>query len=178
MGPLARKAFELYASTRHNVETLGEELYHSGLRNRNGGRVTKNGLTTLFNNSFYIGIIWIRKTGERFADNHEPLVSKTLFECVQRVLHGKVNARSKRHDFLFRRLFSCATCRVFAHWRAAEGTRLLSLSQQAVSAGHYSRDNCRKVSFAIFPTIPVQRSREDVFQIANLKAPRNLGNAM
>src|SRR5207245_200536 len=109
-GPLVRKAFELYASTRFNFETLGDELYRLGLRNRNGGRVTKNGLTTLFNNPFYIGMIRIRKTDEHFAGKHEPLIGKTLFERVQGVLRGKVNARSQRHDFLFRRTFSCAAC--------------------------------------------------------------------
>src|SRR6266487_2331930 len=46
-GPLVRKAFELYATARYSLETLGPELHRMGLRNHNGGRVTRTGLSTL-----------------------------------------------------------------------------------------------------------------------------------
>jgi len=110
MGPITRKAFELYSTGRFNFETLGDELFRLGLRNHHGGRVTKNGLTTLLNNPFYVGIIRIRKTNENFAGAHEPLISKTLFDRVHGVLTGKVNARTQRHMFMFRRMLSCASC--------------------------------------------------------------------
>jgi len=109
-GPLARMAFELYGTARYNLENLGEELHRLGLRNQNGGRVTRNGLSTLLNNPFYIGIIRIRRTSESFVGVHEPLISKALFDRVHSVLVGKVNTRSQRHNFLLRRMLSCATC--------------------------------------------------------------------
>ncbi len=110
MGPLVRKAFELYATARHSLETLGAELYALGLRNRNGRRVTRNGLSTLLNNSFYTGIIQIQKTNETFIGIHEPIIGKILFDRAQGVLTGKVNARSQHHNFEFRRLLACRTC--------------------------------------------------------------------
>ena len=110
MGPLVRQAFELYATARHSLETLGVELYQRGLRNRNGGLVTRAGLSTLLNNPFYIGIIRIQKTNETFIGIHEPLIGKMLFDRVRGVLAGKVNARSQRHNFEFRRMLSCGTC--------------------------------------------------------------------
>lgn len=110
MGPLVLKAFELYGSARFNLETLGEELHRLGLRNRYGARVARNGLSTLLNNSFYMGIIQIKRTGESFAGIHEALISKSMYDRVQGVLSGKINTRSQRHSFLFRRLLSCATC--------------------------------------------------------------------
>jgi DNA invertase Pin-like site-specific DNA recombinase len=110
MGPLVRKAFELYGSARFNFGTLGEELHRLGLRNRNGGRVTKNGLSTLLNNSFYFGLIQIHKTGETFVGIHEPLIGKTVFDRVRGVLTGKTNTHSQRHIFQFRRMLSCNTC--------------------------------------------------------------------
>src|SRR5438046_2325038 len=109
-GPLVRKTFELYATARHNLETLGAELHRLGLRNHNGGRVSRTGFSTLLNNPFYIGLIRIRRTNENFAGNHEPLIGKALFDRVRNVLTGKVNTRTQRHNFLFRRLLSCATC--------------------------------------------------------------------
>src|SRR6266436_6161251 len=38
-GPLVRRGFELYATARYSLETLGQELHRMGLRNHNGGRV-------------------------------------------------------------------------------------------------------------------------------------------
>jgi len=111
MGPLVRKAFELYATARYSLETLGAELYRLGLRNQNGGPVTRNGISTLLNNTFYIGIIQIQKTSETFIGIHEPIIGKILFDRVQGVLNGKINARSQRHNFEFRRMLSCNNCK-------------------------------------------------------------------
>lgn len=110
MGSFVRKGFELYGTARFNLETLGVELHRLGLRNRHGGRVTRNGLSTMLNNPFYAGVIRIYKTGENFAGVHEPLIRKALFDRVQAVLSGKLNARSQRHTLLFRRMLSCASC--------------------------------------------------------------------
>jgi site-specific DNA recombinase len=111
MGPIVRKAFELYASATFNLDTLGAALHRLGLRNRNGRNVTRNGISTILNNSFYFGLIEIQKTGECFVGIHEPLITKSLFDRVQSVLKGKVNSRLQRHSFHFRRLLACSTCR-------------------------------------------------------------------
>jgi DNA invertase Pin-like site-specific DNA recombinase len=108
MGPLVRKAFELYGTAHYSLETLGWELYQLGFRNRTGGLVTRNGLSTMLNNPFYIGIIQIQKTNETFIGIHEPIISKLLFDRVQGVLTGKINTRSKRHNYEFRRMLTCS----------------------------------------------------------------------
>jgi site-specific DNA recombinase len=110
MGPLVKKAFELYGTANYSFETLGTELYRLGLRNRNGSRVTRNGLSTIFNNTFYFGIIHIQKTNQSFSGNHAPLITKSLFDRVKNVLTGKFNGRTQRHAFLFRRMLSCGVC--------------------------------------------------------------------
>jgi site-specific DNA recombinase len=108
--PLVRRAFELYATGRYNLFTLNAELHRLGLRNRRGGQVTRTGLSTLLNNPFYIGLIQLRRTGETFQGAHPALVSKALFDRVRAVLIGRTNQRVQSHDFLFRRLLSCAGC--------------------------------------------------------------------
>ena len=108
--PLIKKAFELYATGRHNLDTLTEEMCRLGLRNRNGKIVTKNGLSIILNNPFYIGLIRLKSTGETFSGSHQPLITKALFDRVQNILNGKTNTRSIRHDFLFRRLLACKHC--------------------------------------------------------------------
>ena len=110
MGPLVRKAFELYGTGTHSLETLGDELFRLGLRNKTGTRVTRSGLSTLLNNPFYFGLIHIQRTNETFVGIHEPIIRKTLFDRVHAVLTGKTNARAQRHVLPFRRMLTCAAC--------------------------------------------------------------------
>lgn len=109
-GSLIRKSFELYAEGKFTIVPLVDELYRMGLRNLVGTPVTRNGLSTILNNPFYMGLIRIQKTGQVYAGNHEPLISKRLFDDVQDMLAGRFNARTKAHDFLFRRYITCKGC--------------------------------------------------------------------
>lgn len=105
-----RQAFELYATGEYTLATLGNELHRRGLRNKKAGRVTKNGLSVLLHNPFYTGLIRLWTTGETFEGVHPPLVSRSTFDQVQRILAGKPNPGPWRHRYLFRRLFRCANC--------------------------------------------------------------------
>lgn len=108
--PLIRKAFELYSSGRYNFALLCEELEALGLRTKSGRIITKNKLTRILNNPFYTGIIRLKKTNETFAGIHQAIVSKSVFDRVQAILQGKLNTRTLRHDFLFRRRLKCQKC--------------------------------------------------------------------
>lgn len=108
--PLVKKAFELYSTGKFSILDLAEELYRIGLRNRVGRKLTRSKLHELLHNPFYIGIIRIKRNGQTFSGAHQPLISKSLFDRVQRVLTGKWHRAVHRHEFMFRRLFSCGTC--------------------------------------------------------------------
>lgn len=108
--PLVAKAFELYATGRYTLDTLVEDLWRRGLRNRNGGKITRNQLSVLLNNPFYMGLIRLRRSGETYPGGHQPLISKSLFDQVQAILNGRTNGRGPRHEFLFRRLLTCKHC--------------------------------------------------------------------
>jgi len=108
--PLVKKAFELYGTCRYSLDTLGDKMFSLGLRGRTGNRITRNGLSVLLNNPFYIGLIRLRRTGETFSGSHRALISRSLFERVQQILEGKTNTRRQRHDFLYRRLITCKQC--------------------------------------------------------------------
>ena len=109
-GPLVRQAFELYVGGKWSIPTLVDELYRRGLRNLTGGKVTRTGLHTILRNHFYAGVIRIRATNETFVGNHASLISKSTFDRVQDILHGRVGTRVKVHDFLFRRFLKCRSC--------------------------------------------------------------------
>lgn len=105
-----RRAFELYATGRYNLHDLQEEMRKAGLRNRRGGVVSINGLSTMLRNPFYVGLIRMKRRKEVYEGAHAPLIHKSLFDRVQRVLDGKLSARPGRHDFLFRRTLRCNGC--------------------------------------------------------------------
>jgi len=109
-GPLVRQAFELYSTGNYPFHKLQAELHRRGLRGRKGNAVSLNGLTTILNNPFYMGLIRIRKTGEVFEGAHAPLVPKALFDRVQGVLRGNRVGTPCKHDFMFRRLVRCSGC--------------------------------------------------------------------
>ena len=108
--PFVREAFQLYATGNYSLPRLVDEMYARGLRNRFGRKVTLNGMSTVLNNPFYIGVIRIKKTGEFFAGKHQPVLSKQLFDTVQGILRGKTVPRLIKHEFLFRKLVRCRRC--------------------------------------------------------------------
>lgn len=109
-GPLIRETFELYATGTYSLEALCELMKERGLRKKTGAPLTIPNLSYILNNPFYFGLIKLRSTGETFWGIHEPLVSKALFDNVRRVLRGKIAARTKKHEFMFRRLLRCKHC--------------------------------------------------------------------
>jgi site-specific DNA recombinase len=108
--PLVKQAFTIYATGTRSLPTLAREMYQRGLRNRNGGRVSINGLATILRNPFYIGLMRIRRTGETFPGNQQPLIDARLFETVQETLDGKRVDRKQNHVFLYSRIARCASC--------------------------------------------------------------------
>lgn len=113
-GPLVREAFDLYASGEYTMKSIRLQLFERGLRTTKNKPLSKNTFTAVFNNPFYYGVLPLRSSGEAFLGNHEPLVSKTVFDQVQNVLKGRVWRKGKsRHVFAYRRRIRCAACK----WR-------------------------------------------------------------
>ena len=109
--PLVRQAFELYASGNVGLNALVEKMYDTGLRNKNGNKISRNGLVCILKNPFYMGLIKIERTGETFAGVHQPIISLSLFKAVQDVFAGKRIPKVRRHFFLFRRVIRCRRCK-------------------------------------------------------------------
>ncbi|HEV2560736.1 MAG TPA: recombinase family protein [Rhizomicrobium sp.] len=110
-GPHVRETFELYATGEWNFHTLQAEMHRRGLRGLRHTPVSLNGLTTMLNNPFYMGLIHVRKTNETFEGKHKPLISKVLYDRVQAVLRERRNGvMPLKYDFLFRRMIHCAHC--------------------------------------------------------------------
>lgn len=110
-GPLVREAFDLYANGEFTLHELRQEMWRRGLRTKAGNPVAKSAFAKILRNPFYCGIIRVRRTGETFPGQHEPLIRKPAFDRVQAVLNGRLSPRFRKHSFLFRRIASCHDCK-------------------------------------------------------------------
>ena len=108
--PLIQKAFDLYSTGEYSQAALSDELYQLGFRSKSGKKLKQNFLGRMLRSPFYIGLIRIDKTKETYLGVHQALISKRLFEQVQRVLSGNFSGVRARHEFAFRRLFWCKLC--------------------------------------------------------------------
>lgn len=108
--PLIKKLFQQYATRTHSINSLQEEMKLRGLTNHKGQPVSKHGIETILRNSFYTGLIEIRRTGEVYEGQHEPLIPLRLFQDVQDIKAGKAGKKITKHNHLYRGLFRCANC--------------------------------------------------------------------
>ncbi len=109
--PLIREMFELYGSKQHSLRTLRVEMKRRGLTNLGGGELSLHGVETILNNSFYVGVIEIKRTGETFQGIHKPIVPMSLFNRVQKIKASRCGPKQTRHNQLFRGLFRCGFCK-------------------------------------------------------------------
>ncbi len=109
--PLIKQAFEVYASGSCGLNALVEKMYDLGLRNKNGKKITRNGLVCILKNPFYMGLIKIDTICELFVGIHPPIITKSLFDEVQDTFAGKRTPKKNRHFFIFRRTIICKLCK-------------------------------------------------------------------
>lgn len=109
--PIIKELFEKYATGEHTLNTLLKYANSRGLTNVRGGSLSLNGISTILHNSFYMGVMHIQKMGESFAGIHEPIIDKKLFDRVQKTLLEKTTKGTGKHEYVFRRMFTCTNCK-------------------------------------------------------------------
>ncbi|MBI1812631.1 recombinase family protein [Candidatus Peregrinibacteria bacterium] len=104
-----RKTFELYATGNYTLLSLRNELTRLGLRTRKGKQLPVSNLQRMLQYKVYCGII--EMNGEQFQGAFDPIVSKHLFDDVQKVLRQRGKSqRRRKHKFPFIGWLQCATC--------------------------------------------------------------------
>jgi DNA invertase Pin-like site-specific DNA recombinase len=110
LGPLVKRAFELYATGEFSLESLRRHMFGEGLVGHTGKMLSPNGMSGVLNNPFYTGVMRIRRENSCYQGLHEPLIPVELFDHVRQLLAGKTAQRTRTNAFLFRRLIRCAAC--------------------------------------------------------------------
>ncbi len=99
----------MYATGSHTLLSLANWCEQKNLRGNLGKKIAISNVQKILANPFYIGLM--RWKGEIFEGQHEPLISKKLFDKCQEVMakRGKVK-EIRKHNFAFLGLLKCASC--------------------------------------------------------------------
>ena len=104
-----RKMFESYATGEYTLHSLANWCKKKGLRGNLGKEIALSNVQSILQNIFYLGLM--KWKGEIFEGQHEPLISKKLFDSCQEVMakRGRVHELHK-NNFAFLGLLKCASC--------------------------------------------------------------------
>lgn len=102
-----KRAFELCATGEYTEKEIGLKLYDEGFRSRSGRRVGKSAIGKILHDPFYYG--WFDWHGELRRGNHEPIITKDLFDKVAEVLHPR-KKKGNKYDIAYLGMMTCGEC--------------------------------------------------------------------
>lgn len=106
--PFISRAFELFSTGEYSIKTLTKKLNDEGYRSRKGKKIGTSSLHRQLTNPEYYGVI--QRKGKLYPGNHKPLVSKELFDEVQKRFANKSRPKKQQHNFVFRDFLICGEC--------------------------------------------------------------------
>ncbi|RKX22164.1 MAG: hypothetical protein DRP35_02645 [Candidatus Zixiibacteriota bacterium] len=107
--PFIKMAFENMSTGNYSLSTLVEKIYSDGLRTKKNFKVTKSTLAHLLKNPFYYGCFFWK--GKLYNGIHNPIISKQMYDNVQRILSGKGHSfKTNKNGFVFNNLIKCGEC--------------------------------------------------------------------
>jgi len=130
-----KKLFEAYATGEYTLDRLQELSLSLGLVSRRTGKaIVLSKMTDILTNPFYYGVIKHKR--EYYQGSHEPIITKRLFDEVQKVHATKRNNRPNKDliPIAFRRLFKCGEC----------GRMITAEKKQKLSGLKYTYYRCTK----------------------------------
>ncbi|MFA5934553.1 MAG: recombinase family protein [Candidatus Paceibacterota bacterium] len=78
---------------------------------KNNKSLTLSNIYTILNNHFYYGSFeYPKESGRWFQGKHISLISKDLFDDVQRQLHTQIKTNVKNKEFTFTKMLTCGGC--------------------------------------------------------------------
>ena len=108
LAPYVQRAFELYATGGYTLQQITDTLYAEGLRNSKGNKVFKNQVHRFFINKFYCGLM--ERDGVVYPGKHNGIVSVSLFQKAENILHGRSHPRPKKNFYSARGYLRCGSC--------------------------------------------------------------------
>ena len=108
---LIKKLFELYATGNYSMKKLAKEMRKRGLTSYPNGNPTATAqVQKILRNPFYYGEMEMKK--KRYIHKYTPIISRHLFEKVQKVIdsYNRQNFKRTNKPYIFRGLIQCSYC--------------------------------------------------------------------
>lgn len=110
-GPLIQEVFKKAAYYDWSGRRLKTWADQNGLSNRSGKPIALSQIFLILNNRFYYGEFeYPEGSGKVYKGSHEPLISKELFDLVQKSRSIPQKSKYGSKQFAFKGIFKCANC--------------------------------------------------------------------
>jgi len=154
MSPLIKLAFKVFSTGSYSIEALIDILYAKGFRSKRGFKISKSKMNYTLKNPFYIGELHWGKTYLKKA-KHKPLVSRELFNAVQKVFaeHNHHACRRRKYSFLLRGFLYC-TC----------GSRMTAGKFKNKIWSYYFCNNRKECDESYVPVEKLEKQTESLFK--------------
>ena len=109
-----QKAWHDYATGAYTKADIRRLLYTWGIGGANGKPLPAQSIDNLFRNPYYAGTLIDPWSGDEYSGQHPPMVSREVFQRVQRIIAGKSRSVSHvkdRPEFPLRGFVRCSSCR-------------------------------------------------------------------
>ena len=106
--PFVKRMFELYATGFYSYRSLAKKMSAEGFKMSPSTKCSKKNVETILNNCVYMGDFVFK--GVRYTGKHEPIITRELWQSVQRVIKGNTTTRPNKREFLFSGMFKCSHC--------------------------------------------------------------------
>ena len=106
---LVKESFRKFAAGEFSsMKDIRDSFFRNGITRRNGKPLHFNQIREMLQRTFYFGLMTYH--GETYEGKHKALITKKLFDEVQRVLEKKYNRKPQKHDFPFTGFIKCKEC--------------------------------------------------------------------
>lgn len=105
-----KKAFNMYVCGKHTIDTVRNELFKEGWVDLRGNPIARSVLHKILSDCFYCGeFVW---KGQHYYKNvkHPAIISKSIFDKVQKKLKRNLGGKYRKHSFIFGNLLQCGGC--------------------------------------------------------------------
>lgn len=160
-----KKCLEAFATGNYTLSQIRDKMFSLGLvGQRSGKKMSLSSVEHILKNPFYYGYFLYR--GELHKGSHKPMISKKLFDKIQKTLkdNGKPRKKRKKKPFLFLNFAVCGECGYsitaerhikksgleFVYYRCTKKSKTIKCSQshflREEKLAEQVKEYCQKVS--------------------------------
>jgi site-specific DNA recombinase len=127
--PLIKAMFEAYSTGNFTLRELRDKFNALGLKRKSGRELAVSNYQKLLQNPIYTGLM--RYNGEILEGKHTPIITKKLFDSVQKVMLRKSKPKGRGlKTYLYRGFFHCGECDCFITTETQKGHNYLRCTKR------------------------------------------------